>query len=147
MLSDLGSEFQAFQLSIMQKISLEVTADLRDEVIQKSILSKARKARADFRSGKVYEDLAVKVKQRLINRHKDEWIHRPSLNLVEETCTQAGGMRIEKKRKEMEEKLRYEREKKEFEENKAKMQQDLAEMKLKVEQSDREAADAKAKAE
>ena len=126
MLSDLGSEFCALQLSIMQKISLEVTEEISKEVIQKSILSEARRARVDFRSGKVYEDLAVKIKQRLINRHKDEWIAQPSLDLVEETCTLAGRMRIEKMRKEMEEKLRYEREKKEFEEKKAKMQQDLA---------------------
>jgi hypothetical protein len=147
MLSDLGFEFRALQISIMRKTSEVIAAEISKEVIQKSILSEARRARADFRSGKVYEDLAVKVKQRFINRHKDEWIDRPSLDLVEETCTQAGGLRVEKMRKELEEKLRYEREKKEFEENKAKMLQDLAEMKLKVEQSDREAADAKAKAE
>ena len=129
MLSDLGSEFQAFQLSIMQKTSEVIAAEISKEVIQKSILSEARRARADFRSGKVYEDLAVKVKDRFIKRHLEEWLTRPSLDIVEETCTQAGGLRIEKRRKKMEEKLRYEREKKEFEENKAKMQEELAEMK------------------
>jgi hypothetical protein len=67
MLSDLGSEFLALQLSIMHKISLGVTADISKEVIQKSILSEARRARADYRSGKVYEDLAVKVKHRYIS--------------------------------------------------------------------------------
>jgi hypothetical protein len=147
MLSDLGSELRALQLSIMRKTSEVIAAEISKEVIQKSILSEARRARADFRSGKVYEDLAVKVKERFIKGHLEEWIDRPSLDLVEETCSQAGGMRIEKRRKDMEEKQRYEREKKEFEQNKVKMLQDLAEMKLKVEQSDRKAADAKAKAE
>jgi hypothetical protein len=45
----------------MQKISEGITAELSKDVIQNLLLSEARRARADFRSGKVYEDLAVKV--------------------------------------------------------------------------------------
>jgi hypothetical protein len=59
MLSDLGSEVQ---LSIIPKISKDYTAEISRDIIQNSLLSEARRARADFRSGKVYEDLAVKVK-------------------------------------------------------------------------------------
>ena len=91
MLSDLGSEFRAIQLSIMCKFSEGITAELSIDIIQNSLLSEARKARADFRSGKVYEDLAVKVKERLIKRHLIEWVAWPSLELVGETCTQARG--------------------------------------------------------
>ena len=76
----------------------------------------------DFRSGKVYEDLALKVKHRFVIRHLVEWIVWPALFLVEETCTRARSLRIEKLRKDLEDKLRYERERKEFEENKEKVQ-------------------------
>ena len=61
MLSDLGSETRALQHSIMRKISEVITSEISKDVIQQSILSEARRARADYRSGKVYEDLAVKV--------------------------------------------------------------------------------------
>ena len=61
-LSDMGSEFRALQHSIMLKISEGLTAEISKDIIQNSLLSEARRARADFRSGKVYEDLAVKVK-------------------------------------------------------------------------------------
>jgi hypothetical protein len=46
----------------MFKISEGLTAEISKDIIQNSLLSEARRARADFRSGKVYEDLAVKVK-------------------------------------------------------------------------------------
>jgi hypothetical protein len=84
----------------MLKISEGITAEISKYIIQNSLLSEARRARADFRSGKVYDDLAVKVEQRFIISHLIEWVAWPSLVLVEETCTQARGLRIDKLREE-----------------------------------------------
>jgi hypothetical protein len=119
----------------MLKISEGLTAEISKDIIQKSLLSEARRARADFRSGNVYEDLAVKVYQRFIKRHLIEWVTWPSSVLVGETCTQARGLRIDKLRMELEEKLRKEQEIIDLKENYAKMHQELAEMKKKVEES------------
>jgi hypothetical protein len=45
----------------MLKISEGLIAELSKDIIKYSLLSEARRARADYRSGKVYEHLAVKV--------------------------------------------------------------------------------------
>jgi hypothetical protein len=60
-LSDLGAEVRALQHSIMLKLSEGITAEISKDIIQNSLLSVARRAKADFRSSKVYKDLALKV--------------------------------------------------------------------------------------
>lgn len=74
MLSDMDSEVQALQHSIMLRSSEGITAEISQDNIQNSLLSVARRENADFRSSKVYEDLALNVKQRFISRYKIEWI-------------------------------------------------------------------------
>ena len=71
MLSDMSAKVRALQHSIMLKLSEGIIAEISKDVIQNFLLSVARRANADFRS---YEDLALKVKQKFISRHKIEWI-------------------------------------------------------------------------